>query len=74
MAFTIMWLHSGAIRFKLSSVRLDGHKKMDQKTILIIVAVVVVLGILMFAMQTPSMHSTAPPAATPTPPTSPLAP
>ena len=44
---------------------------MDQRTILIAVAVALVLGIIWYATQTPPMTSTAPPPATTTPTTPP---
>ena len=46
---------------------------MDQRTILIVLAVVVVLGLIWYGTQTPPMTSTAPPPATtaPTPPPAP---
>ena len=49
---------------------------MDQRTILIAVAVAVVLGIIWYSTQTPPMTSTAPPpaATTPATPTTPPAP
>ena len=46
-------------------------KAMDQRTILIAVAVALVLGIIWYTTQTPPMTSTAPPPATTTPTTPP---
>ena len=44
---------------------------MDQRTILIAVAVLIVLGIIWYSTKTPPMTSTAPPPAATTPTTPP---